>query len=136
LYGFYFTWQVVLFETYSYDLMGNINELQHQGQNNFTRSFNCSNNLLNSIAVGGNNYTFEYDVCGNQIRENQERQFQWDYADRMKLYYNQVNPGQEPSTYTHYLYDAGGNRVKKLTRVSGGNWECITYIDGLIPRRR
>ncbi|MDP3928712.1 MAG: RHS repeat-associated core domain-containing protein [Bacteroidota bacterium] len=115
--------------------MGNIKILKHQGVNNFTRSFNYGNNLLNSIAVGGNNYTFEYDVCGNQTRENQERQFDWDYADRMKLYYNQVNPRQEPSTYAHYLYDAGGSRVQKLTRTQGGNWECTTYIDGLIEYR-
>jgi len=37
--------------------------------------------------------------------------------------------------YTHYLYDAGGNRVKKYTRTAGGNWETITYIDGLIEYR-
>ena len=38
----------------------------------------------------------------------------------------------EPSVYTHYLYDAGGNRVKKFTRTSGGNWQSTTYIDGII----
>ena len=53
----------------------------------------------------------------------------------MRLYYNQASLGTEPSVITHYLYDAGGNRVKKLTRVSGGNWESITYIDGLIEYR-
>jgi len=122
-------------QTYSYDLMGNINQLQHQGTNYFTRSFNYGNNLLHSIAVSGNNYTFEYDVCGNQTKENQERNFNWDYANNMKLYYNQVNPGQEPSVYSHYLYDSGGNRVKKFTHTQGGNWETITYIDGIIEYR-
>ena len=53
----------------------------------------------------------------------------------MRLYYNQAGLGTEPSIITHYLYDAGGNRVKKLTRTQGGNWECITYIDGLIEFR-
>jgi|DEB19_MinimDraft_2_1074335.scaffolds.fasta_scaffold24302_1 hypothetical protein len=76
---------------------------------------------------------FEYDVCGDQTKENQERQFQWDYADRMKLYYHQVNPGQEPSTYAHYLYNSGGNCEKKLTRVSGGDWGCLNLSEVGIP---
>ena len=33
------------------------------------------------------------------------------------------------------MYDVGGNRVKKYTRTAGGNWETITYIDGLIEYR-
>jgi len=33
------------------------------------------------------------------------------------------------------LYDAGGNRVKKFTHTQGGNWETITYIDGIIEYR-
>ncbi len=122
-------------QNYEYDLMGNISELAHSGSSGFTRDFSYTDNLLNNITVGGNTYTFNYDICGNQIQENTERFFQWDYADRMRLYYNQAGMGTEPSVITHYLYDAGGNRVKKLTRVAGGNWESLTYIDGLIEYR-
>ena len=125
-------------QAYTYDLMGNIAELAHtanNSSNNFTREFSYGGNLLNSIAVGGNTYNFYYDTCGNMIQENSERFFEWDYADRMRLFYNQAGGGTEPSVISHYLYDAGGNRVKKLTRVSGGNWESITYIDGLIEYR-
>lgn len=35
------------------------------------------------------------------------------------------------SLATNYLPDAGGNRVKKLVRVSGGNYTSTTYIDGI-----
>jgi RHS repeat-associated protein len=120
---------------YSYDLMGNISELQHIGDSNFTRTYNHSNNLLNDFEAGANRFYYEYDDCGNQIKENEERNFQWDYGDKLRLYYNQTAPGNEPSVYTHYLYDAAGNRVKKLTRTAGGNWETITYIDGIIEYR-
>jgi RHS repeat-associated protein len=122
-------------QDYSYDLMGNITELyHHKSANNFTRSFvyHDNNNLLNSIDVGSNTFSFSYDDCGNQTQENSERIFEWDYADRMRLFYNQTSSGNEPSIYTHYLYDAGGNRVKKFTRTSGGNWQSTTYIDGII----
>jgi RHS repeat-associated protein len=122
-------------QDYSYDLMGNITELyHHKSANNYTRSFvyHDNNNLLNSIDVGSNTFSFDYDDCGNQIQENSERLFEWDYADRMRLFYNQTSSGTEPSVYTHYLYDAGGNRVKKFTRTSGGNWQSTIYIDGII----
>jgi len=122
-------------QTYQYDLMGNIAELAHTGSSNFTRSFNYGSNLLNDITVGGDTYNFNYDTCGNMTRENSERFFEWDYADRLRLYYNQAGGGTEPSVITHYMYDSGGNRVKKFTRVSGGDWESITYIDGLIEYR-
>jgi RHS repeat-associated protein len=122
-------------QNYDYDLMGNLNELQHTGDSNFTRTYNHSDNLLESFEVGSNTYYYQYDVCGNQIQENEERHMQWDYADRLRLYYNQTSSGSEPSVYTHYLYDTGGNRVKKYTRTAGGNWETITYIDGIIEYR-
>jgi RHS repeat-associated protein len=113
--------------------MGNITELyHHKSANNFTREFTYHDNKLNSIEVGSNTFSFSYDDCGNQIQENSERHFEWDYADRMRLFYNQTSSGTEPSVYTHYLYDAGGNRVKKFTRTSGGNWQSTTYIDGII----
>jgi len=54
----------------------------------------------------------------------------------MFLYLHIVSGSRkEPSVYTHYLYDAAGNRVKKYTRTAGGNWETITYLDGLIEYR-
>jgi RHS repeat-associated protein len=115
--------------------MGNLNELQNIGDSNFTRKYNHTDNLLESFEVGSNTYHCQYDVCGNQIQENEERHMQWDYADKLRLYYNQTSSGAEPSVYTHYLYDAGGNRVKKYTRTAGGHWETITYIDGIIEYR-
>jgi RHS repeat-associated protein len=122
-------------QTYQYDLMGNMNELHKSGANSYTRTYNHNNNLLEDFEAGANTFYYEYDDCGNQIKENEERNFQWDYGDKLRLYYNQTAPGNEPSVYTHYLYDAAGYRVKKLTRTAGGNWETITYIDGIIEYR-
>jgi RHS repeat-associated protein len=122
-------------QTYQYDLMGNMNELHKSGANSYTRHYEHSNNLVEEFTAGPHTYYYDYDSCGNQIKENEERNFQWDYGDKLRLYYNQTSLGNEPSVYTHYLYDAGGNRVKKFTRTSGGNWETITYIDGIIEYR-
>jgi RHS repeat-associated protein len=42
----------------------------------------------------------------------------------------------EPSVYVQYLYDAGGQRVKKLTRKQGGQVEMTLYIDGVFEYQR
>lgn len=41
------------------------------------------------------------------------------------------------TVYTHYLYDAAGQRVKKLTRKNDGTLiESTTYIDGLFEHHK
>ena len=130
---------------YGYDKMGNILQLQHQdlktGAGSFTRIFNPNedgeaitrygdNNLLNKIKIGSNNYNFVYDANGNQISSDNgnSRHMEYDYADKLKSF--RVQPSiSEPSQYVHYLYDAGGNRVKKLIRIQGGKFISTTYID-------
>ena len=37
----------------------------------------------------------------------------------------------EPSIHVHYLYDAGGRRIKKLVRKQRGARESTVYIDAL-----
>lgn len=119
-------------QNYQYDKMGNIQQLQHIGNNSFTRNFNYnpSHNKLESIDIGMDNYAFTYDENGNQITENTERHFEWDAADKMRCFYTQAGTS-EPTKYAYYLYDAGGNRVKKLVRVAGGNYTSTTSIDGV-----
>jgi RHS repeat-associated protein len=120
---------------YSYDRMGNFDEFQHvadNSSNNFTRTFDyvSGKNLLESITIGSNSYSFDYDNNGNLITENTERHFEWDYADQMRCFYIQDSPGNQPSVYSMYLY-AGGARVKKITRKSSGDKYVTVYIDGI-----
>ncbi|MEZ4889793.1 MAG: hypothetical protein R2779_04270 [Crocinitomicaceae bacterium] len=48
----------------------------------------------------------------------------------MILFKNQVGSA-EPSVIAQYLYDSSGNRVKKIVRKQGGDYEIRTYIDGI-----
>jgi len=123
-------------QNYQYDSMGNILQLQHVGNNNFTRNFNYgtgNNNKLQGISAGSDTYSFLYDANGNQMQENTDRHFEWDAADKLRSFRVQAGTSQ-PSKFAHYLYDAGGNRVKKLFRVSGGNYTSTTYIDGIFEQ--
>jgi len=123
-------------QNYDYDQMGNIQELNHNtsGGGSFNRIFNYtaigSNNALGSVTIGGSNYPFAYDPCGNQILQNTSCGMYWDWGNRMKAYYNQV-PSSEPSTYSQYLYDIEGKRIMKITRVTGGNYQVRIYINGI-----
>lgn len=119
-------------QNYQYDKMGNIQQLQHIGNSNFTRNFSyiTDTNKLQNIQVGTPNFPFTYDANGNQLTEATRRRFQWDYADRLRSYKMQSGTS-EPTQHAHYLYDASGNRVKKLVRVQGGSYTATVYIDGI-----
>jgi RHS repeat-associated protein len=76
-----------------------------------------------------------YDSNGNLVRENTERYFEWDHNDWMRVFRNQT-AGAEPTKHAHYLYDASGQRVKKLVRMSVSHYEVTVYIDGVFEYHR
>ena len=67
--------------------------------------------------------------------ETTSRHFEWNHADQMKAFRTQTD-GAEPSVHAHYLYDAAGQRVKKLVRKQGGQVEVTHYIDGVFEHHR
>jgi len=125
-------------EEYLYDEVGNINELRH-GMNGggFIREFALvpNTNRLATVTIGQNPLAYNYDTNGNMISETTSRHFEWNHSDQMKAFRTQVSVA-EPSVYAHYLYDAGGQRVKKLVRKQGGGFEATTYIDGAFEHQR
>ena len=150
-------------EEYIYDPAGNLVSLKH-GQNGlaWTRHFgvggftpqqwgqewpphfnnpagwdNPPSNRLTHVGDDqiGFSQTHFFDVNGNLIQETTSRQFEWDHSDRLKSFRTQAGQS-EPSVYAHYLYDAGGQRVKKLVRKQGGQIEVTTYMDGIFEYQR
>ena len=79
--------------------------------------------------------THFYDANGNLTQETTSRHFEWDHGDQMKAFRTQAGIS-EPSVYAHYLYDASGQRVKKLVCKQGGDLETTVYIDGLFEHHR
>ncbi len=124
-------------QQFDYDKVGNILLVSHTASgNSWSRryNYNTSSNTLDTIddnqTVPTQLAGFGYDENGNQTICNTERHYEWDYADRLKAYYNQTSPGTQPTVYAVYIYDASGDRVKKLIRNSSGAWESVTYIGG------
>jgi RHS repeat-associated protein len=139
-------------ERYHYDRLGNMKELRHTilthqiNTNRFIRKFDhvSRKNQLKTMTIGQSRSDYAYDNNGNMTDETLSRHFEWDHRDRMKVFRNQTLAADpendddfaEPTVYTHYLYDSGGMRVKKLVRKQGGQTEVTEYIDGLFEFQR
>jgi RHS repeat-associated protein len=119
-------------QNYEYDPVGNMTSLKHNGgPDGFTRNYVIvpDGNRIAEMRVGEAVCAYTYDANGNLLRENTMRNFEWDHSDQMRVYRTQIE-GDEPSVHAHYLYDAGGQRVKKLVR-KHGQYEATVYIDGM-----
>lgn len=120
---------------YTYDVAGNMERLKHTDNpgGGFTRSFIMAtgSNRLDHMTVGTTDYAYYYDDNGNMSQENSERHFAWDQADRLVRFTVQATPTSQASIDAHYLYDAAGNRVKKLVVNQQQQTEVTVYVDGL-----
>ena len=119
-------------EQYDYDAMGNMLRLERRNEpGGFTREFTVetANNRLRRLQIGQSGYDYAFDASGNMLAEATSRHFEWNHSDKMKAFRTQ-SEGAEPSVHAHYLYDATGQRVKKLVRKQGGQVEVTHYVDG------
>ncbi|MCG8455414.1 MAG: RHS repeat-associated core domain-containing protein, partial [Holophagales bacterium] len=125
-------------QTYEYDAVGNLLDLRHHsGSATVHRQFTLvpGTNRLAQLEVSGSTFDYAHDACGNVVRETTSRHFEWDGADRLASFRIQVGTA-EPSVHAQYLYDGGGERVKKLVRLQGGELEITVYIGGFERRYR
>jgi RHS repeat-associated protein len=139
-------------QNYRYDLLGNILELQHVGQGSFTRTFAYASpvvldpngtrtehpNYLKDVRVGNNMLLadYGYDPNGNVVREMQSRHLQWDAQDQLRQFATWTgSAGTSPTLLAYYVYDAGGQRTKKITQTGAGTWQVTVYVEGAFEHR-
>lgn len=124
-------------ETYGYDPAGNLLALGHAGVGGFTRAFTLTpgSNRSQRMTVGKTPYDYTFDRNGNMVSETTSRHFAWNHADQLKAFATQT-AGAEPSVHAQYLYDATGQRVKKLVRRQGGAVEVVHYLNETFEHHR
>ena len=83
--------------------------------------------LSNDPAAG--TPTYSYDANGNLAGVTTSRHLDWTHDDRLGAYRTQAGAASASLTAT-YLYDAAGNRIKKVV-LRGPIVESTVYIDGL-----
>lgn len=120
-------------ERYLYDAVGNILTMQHRGSNpqnsGWTRNYAYNetsqleagkvNNRLSSTTIGSTTETYRYDgsagLHGDVTAMPHIPLMHWDYRDQLQATaLQQTNNGNTPET-TYYVYDATGQRVRKVT---------------------
>ena len=116
-------------ESYVYDAVGNILSMQHRGSDpshpGWTRAYaydeaslvepGKTSNRLSSTQVGsGPVERYTYDAQGNMTGMPHLSLMSWNYLDRLEATAQQVVNSGSPET-TYYVYDAGGQRVRKVT---------------------
>jgi RHS repeat-associated protein len=121
-------------ERYTYDEVGNLLSVRHHGSDpshpGWTREYAYSEpsllepgklgNRLTQTTLGTQNgqpqvHPYDYDQHGNMRSMPHLSLMQWDYRDQLQATSKQVvsNGGTPESTY--YVYDANGQRIRKVT---------------------
>ena len=149
-------------QRYVYDAVGNFLQMIHRGtdpaQPGWTRSYAYSEasllepgkqgNRLTSTVIGAATETYStggngYDAHGNLLRMPHLQTMQWDFADHLQMTQRQaVNAGDDDGLAhqgerTWYVYDAAGQRVRKVTELAGGTVKNERiYLSGFEIYRR
>ena len=118
-------------EQYVYDLVGNILQMQHTAAGgSWTRHYDYAasgNRLLATSApgdaVGVFSHAYAYNAHGSMTAMPHLAAVDWDHADRMR------SADLGGGGTVHFLYDASGQRVRKVRQNQAGtsSWERI-YI--------
>jgi RHS repeat-associated protein len=115
---------------YIYDAVGNFEKLIHQAANgNWTRAYAYNeasliepgkqSNRLSSTSVGQSTEPYSYDAHGNMTSMPHLSLMEWNYKDELSATARQVaNNGVAETTF--YVYDASGERVRKVTEGQNG----------------
>ncbi|MGB1014606.1 MAG: RHS repeat-associated core domain-containing protein, partial [Nannocystaceae bacterium] len=130
-------------ERYLYDAVGNITSMRHIGTTphnpGWTRNYTYNessqletgkvSNRLTSTTVGSNTpmpavYSREgegYDEHGNMLKMPHLAAMRWNELDQLQMTQRQaVNDGTGHGERTWYVYDGGGQRIRKVTERSDG----------------
>ncbi len=115
-------------ETYQYDPVGNFLALTHMTANgNWTRTYAYdepnvppTNNRLTSTMVSGTNEVpYTYDPHGNMISMPHLSLMAWDFKDQLQATQQRV-ANDAPVETTYYVYNSGGQRVRKVNETAQG----------------
>ncbi len=108
---------------YRYDEVGNIMQMKHQAnlstnEGNWTRDYEYedTNNRLKNTTVNGNTYTYLYHPQHGFMTGMPHLQaMEWNFKDELQAVAQQRRTDSGVPETTYYVYDAGGQRVRKVT---------------------
>jgi RHS repeat-associated protein len=126
-------------ERYEYDAVGNFLKMIHQAANgSWTREyayeepslleFTKTSNRLSRTTIGATTEPYSHDAHGNMTSMPHLPLMRWDFKDQLRATSQQVvNNGGTPEI-TYYVYDASGQRVRKVTERQAGPGQTPTRM--------
>lgn len=106
-------------QRYRYDAVGNILAMKHEADGNrWERAYDYAtdSNRLLTTTLPQRLGTYKYDAHGNMTKMPHLEQMEWDFEDQLQATVRQrVAEGNGVPETTYYVYDAGGERVRKVT---------------------
>jgi RHS repeat-associated protein len=136
-------------ERYVYDAAGNLMQMQHArsdlqtpgwtrrysyAESSLTQSGKCNNRLSRTTVGDAPVEVYSHDAHGNIVRMPHLRRMEWNYKDQLLVTARQAISASEPEPQvtesTYYVYDASGQRVRKVSRKSPGLTEERIYLGG------
>jgi len=119
-------------EQYAYDGVGNIVQWIHEASGgNWSRDHIIapqSNRLLQTTLPASTFADYEYDAHGNMIQMSHLPLMRWNFKDQLQATSRQVVNEGAPET-TWYVYDASGQRVRKVTERAAPDGQTPTRKD-------
>jgi YD repeat-containing protein len=109
-------------QQYQYDELGNIQRMQSKGYWARDYFYNEGVNTLKGHTSGATDY--RYDAHGNSTAMLHLSSMQWDYKNQLK----EADLGGGGDVW--YVYDASGQRVRKVIEKTGGIVEQRIYLGG------
>ena len=110
-------------QQYTYDQLGNIQRMQSKGF--WARDYYYDNNNNRLLNHDGRTDVYDYDEHGNTTAMPHLPEMVWDYAGRLKE--ATLNASRDKA---YYVYDASGERVRKVIEKTGGIVEQRIYFGG------
>jgi RHS repeat-associated protein len=125
-------------ENYTYDAVGNFQKVVHTGDNgNWTRTYAYdqpnsppTSNRLTSTTVGSATDNYSYDADGNITAMPHLTLMEWNWKDQLHATSQAAPTTGPPPQATYYQYDAGGQRVRKVTASQGTIAQQRVYLGG------
>lgn len=110
-------------QRYKYDGVGNMLQMQHQATGgSWTRDYEyeANTNRLVRTTVGNQSYSYPHHAEHGFITQMPHlSSMRWNFKDELQATARQVVNSGIPET-TYYVYDGGGQRVRKVTENAGG----------------
>jgi insecticidal toxin complex protein TccC len=127
-------------QTYRYDAGGNLLEMHHAGGQAFTRKMDVAPDSNRSLPHDETDADFAsgFDTNGNLQQLVRGQTLEWDVRNQLRLV-TTVRREEGANDDEHYIYDSGGQRLRKITKAQASGRTLVSevrYLDGLEIRNQ